>query len=108
MPQRDYDDLDFPKVEESGKGSYIFIDFLFITLITLLHKPVHSNFGSIVKMNKEGSWQNYLKLCEAGGSLSFTNLIKLAGLRSPFVDGCLEDVVSKIKNWLDNIDLKKL
>ena len=39
---------------------------------------------------------------------TFTNLIKLAGLRSPFVDGCLEDVVGNIKNWLDNIDLKKL
>ena len=54
--------------------------------------------------NREQAWTDYLRLCKAGGSLSFLQLVELAGLRSPFEDGCLESVVGEIKAWIDSID----
>jgi hypothetical protein len=43
-----------------------------------------------------------------GGSLPFTELVKLAGLKSPFDDGCLESVVKKVTEWLDGVDVSAL
>jgi hypothetical protein len=34
-------------------------------------------------------------------------LVKLANLRSPFEDGCIESVVGEITNWLDGVDDSK-
>ncbi|MDO7905651.1 M3 family oligoendopeptidase [Paenibacillus sp. JX-17] len=50
------------------------------------------------------AWADYLKLCKAGGSLSFTGLVELAGLLSPFEDGCVESVIGEIEGWLDSVD----
>ncbi|MDF2674175.1 MAG: oligoendopeptidase [Clostridiales bacterium] len=54
--------------------------------------------------DKENAWKDYIKLCNAGGSMSFTELVKLAGLISPFEDGCVKSVIDTIENWLDTID----
>jgi M3 family oligoendopeptidase len=50
------------------------------------------------------AWADYLRLCRAGGSKSFLQLVALAGLRSPFEDGCVESVVGDIWNFLDAVD----
>ena len=52
----------------------------------------------------KNAWKDYVRLCKAGGSQSFLNLVKLANLRSPFDDGCVESVVGEITKWLDSID----
>ncbi|SVE01422.1 uncharacterized protein METZ01_LOCUS454276, partial [marine metagenome] len=38
----------------------------------------------------------------------FTQLVKLAGLKSPFDDGCLKSVVEKVTEWLDGVDMSAL
>lgn len=50
------------------------------------------------------AWKDYLTLCQAGGSRSFVDLVKLANLRSPFSDGCVEAVVKECRQWLNTID----
>ncbi len=50
------------------------------------------------------AWNDYVKLCEAGGSLPFLELVKLANLRSPFDPGCVESVIGTIKNWVNQVD----
>ena len=52
----------------------------------------------------KNAWKDYVRLCKAGGSQSFLNLVKLANLRSPFDDGCIESVVGEITKWLDSVD----
>lgn len=58
------------------------------------------------KMNNDfaAAWDDYLKLCQAGGSRSFTGLVQLAGLISPFQDGCVSSVIGDIEAWLDGVD----
>jgi oligoendopeptidase F len=45
-----------------------------------------------------------VRLCKAGGSKSFLQLVELAGLRSPFQDGCVESVVGEIRRFLEGVD----
>lgn len=62
-----------------------------------------------VKMQEDykGAWADYLKLCQAGGSMSFLKLVELAGLKSPFEDGVIEEVVAKVEAYLNTIDDSK-
>lgn len=57
------------------------------------------------KMNddQQAAWQDYLNLCQKGGSLSFLELVKVAGLRSPFEDGCVSSVIGEIEGWLNEV-----
>lgn len=57
-----------------------------------------------VKMteNFKDAWANYLTLCKQGGTLKFTELIKEAGLKSPFEDGCIKDMVKGIEELLES------
>ena len=54
--------------------------------------------------DREKAWEDYLRLCKAGGSKSFLELVELAGLKNPFEDGTIKEVVKPIKEWLDNVD----
>lgn len=58
--------------------------------------------------DREKAWADYLRLCEAGGSDSFLNLVKLAGLDNPFEDGSIKKVVPKLEEYLDSVDDKKM
>ena len=41
----------------------------------------------------QGAWESYLKLCKLSASDFFTSLIKEVGLRSPFEEGCVQEIV---------------
>ena len=56
------------------------------------------------QVDHESAWGDYLRLCKVGGSQSFLDLVKLAGLKSPFEEGCVEGIVSDIKAFLDGVD----
>jgi len=58
--------------------------------------------------NREKAWSDYLRLCKAGGSASFLELVKLADLVSPFENGCIASVIGNIEAYLNNIDDTKL
>lgn len=49
-----------------------------------------------------------MKLCELGGSMPFTELVKAANLISPFEEGCVESVVGVIDEWLNSVDDRSL
>ncbi len=59
------------------------------------------------RKNHESAWSDYLRLCRAGGSQSFLNLVKLANLKSPFEDGCVQSVVGEIRDYLNSVDDSK-
>ena len=54
--------------------------------------------------NREKALEDYLRLCKAGGSLSFLGLVKTADLISPFEDNCIESFVGEIDRWLESFD----
>ena len=48
-------------------------------------------------------WEDYLRICKAGGTESFTNVVKLANLKVPFEEGSLESVSQAIHQYLDHV-----
>ncbi|MCB0525077.1 MAG: M3 family oligoendopeptidase [Saprospiraceae bacterium] len=56
------------------------------------------------RQDHEKAWNDYLHLCKSGGSFSFLELLKIANLRSPFEEGCVESVIGEIRNFLDCVD----
>jgi M3 family oligoendopeptidase len=56
------------------------------------------------KEDRGSAWPDYLKLCKAGGSAPFLELVKIGGLESPFDPGVLEKTVEPVKEWLSKID----
>ncbi|KAA1180626.1 M3 family oligoendopeptidase [Paenibacillus sp. B2(2019)] len=56
----------------------------------------------------KSAWSDYLELCQTGGSKSFIKLVELAGLTSPFEDGCISSVIGDIEGWLNSINDKEL
>lgn len=54
------------------------------------------------------TWNDYLHICQIGGTKSFTQIVDEANLISPFENGCLKSVINDIDHWLENVDDKAL
>jgi M3 family oligoendopeptidase len=50
----------------------------------------------------------YVRLCDAGGSRSFLDLVEYSGLRSPFAAGTVASVLSDIQAWFADADREAL
>jgi M3 family oligoendopeptidase len=108
LPHRDYEGYDFLE-----KGTYWFrqghiFSNPFYYIDYTLAQVCAFEFWSKSRENRESAWADYTRLCDAGGSMSFLNLVDLAKLHNPFNDGTIKKIVDPIKAWLDQIDDSKL
>ena len=103
MPWRDYEGSEY--MQSGGfwmQKQHIFL-YPFYYLEYALSQICAFQFYNKIKVDREGAWNDYLNLCRAGGSLGYLDLLKLANLRSPFEDGCLEETVKPIVDDLDKL-----
>ena len=104
LPFRDYEDNEF--LNNGGywfRQGHIFSSPFYYIDYTLAQVCAFQ-FWIKTMQDREKAWDDYLRLCKAGGSLSFLKLVELANLDNPFVDGTIKRVVKPLKEWLDNID----
>ncbi|WP_431785692.1 M3 family oligoendopeptidase [Paenibacillus lactis] len=108
LPHRNYADNAY--LEQGGfwhkqghifKTPFYYIDYTLAQICAF-------QFWKKMHENREEAWKDYLHLCRQGGSKSFTELVKVAGLISPFEDGCVTSVIGSIEAWLDSVDDTKL
>ena len=103
LPHRHYAGFDF--LEEGGfwqKQSHLFsTPFYYIDYV--LAQVCALQFWLRSQHDREEAWNDYLRLCRAGGSMSFLELVELAGLKSPFGDGVVATVVEGARKWLDQV-----
>jgi len=108
LPHRDYGDNAY--LEAGGfwhKQAHIFNSPLYYIDYTLAQLCAFQ-FWKKSREDSTAAWNDYLSLCRLGGSLSFTELAKSAGLDSPFEDGCVSSVIGSIEAWLNSVDDKAL
>ncbi|MBI90084.1 MAG: oligoendopeptidase F [Candidatus Marinimicrobia bacterium] len=108
LPNRDYDDLQFPKNGGIWQGQLHIYQMPFYYIDYTLAQTCAFQFWIKNQNDSSKAWSDYVRLCKAGGSLTFTELVELAGLDLPFDDGCLDSVVGHVEKWLDGIDPKSL
>lgn len=108
LPGRNYDGNSY--LEAGGfwqrqghiyRSPFYYIDYTLAQICAL-------QYWKLAQENPETAWNSYLELCKQGGSKSFVNLVKFAGLRSPFEDGCVESVVGEIESYLNDVNDKAL
>jgi M3 family oligoendopeptidase len=108
LPHRNYEGNDF--LERGGywfRQGHIFNDPFYYIDYTLAQVCAFQFFVKL-EGNRESAWQDYLNLCNEGGSLPFTKLIEVANLENPFEEGSIRNVTPVLEKWLDGIDDKKL
>ncbi len=107
LPHRDYDGIEHLEMGRFWqKQSHIF-NTPFYYIDYALAQICAFQFWVKSRRDHHTAWADYLRLCRAGGSQSFLNLLKLANLKSPFEDGCVQSVVGEIQEYLNGVDDSK-
>jgi M3 family oligoendopeptidase len=100
MPWRDYGDL--PHVDRGGLWQaqrHIYL-WPFYYLDYALASTCALQFWVRAEENREEALAAYTQLCARGGEAPFHQLVRGAGLISPFEEGCVADVIAKARTWL--------
>ncbi len=108
LPYRDYEDNFL-----LNRGGYWFrqghiFNNPFYYIDYTLAQVCAFQFWARSQENPTAAWEDYLRLCKAGGSQSFLDLVKLAGLKNPFETGCVRKVVGPVAEWLDGVADQRL
>jgi M3 family oligoendopeptidase len=70
-----------------------------------LAQTVSLQFWAMLQKDRKDAWEHYMAYTRQGGSKVFTELLKNAGLDSPFEESCLRGVCQTAKQWLEAFDL---
>ncbi len=77
---------------------FYYIDYCLAQTIAL-------QFWARIQDDEKDAWEHYMAYTKQGGSHTFTDLLKNAGLDSPFDEKCLRSVCEKAHDWLADYDL---
>ena len=104
LPWIDYGDNAF--LEAGGywqKQGHIF-EMPFYYIDYTLAQICAFQFWQKATTNHQAAFEDYIRLCKAGGSQSFLKLVDYAHLNSPFDDGCVEKTLQPVEKWLDTVN----
>ncbi len=70
-----------------------------------LAQTVALSFWAMIQKDERSAWEHYMAYTKQGGSRTFTDLLKNAGLETPFDEECLKEVAEAASKWLSEYDL---
>ena len=107
LPQRDYDRHTYLEAGFWQRQAHIYASPFYYIDYTLAQICAFQ-FWKRSRENFDEAWKDYMHLCQLGGSMPFTSLVREVGLISPFEDGCVQSVVGTINDYLNGVDDTKL
>lgn len=109
LPDRDYSESAYySKGTFWVKQAHIFASPFYYIDYTLAQICAFQ-FWKRTQVDKDPTaWNDYLAICNVGGTKSFLEVVKLANLQSPFKEGALESTINSIKHYLDNVSDESL
>lgn len=107
LPHRDYDGHEYLEAGKLWQRQNHIFNSPFYYIDYTLAQICAFQFWLKDRQNHKKAWSDYVRLCKAGGSRSFLDLVQLANLRSPFEDGCVESIVGEIRRFLESVDDSK-
>lgn len=99
-PWMDFEDLPF-----FGRGAgwqrqlHIYVVPLYY-IDYCLAQTVAFQFWIASMENREEAWKKYLAFLDLGGTCTFEALVRGAGLKIPYEDGCIQEIGGAIHRWL--------
>ena len=107
LPHIKYDHT--PVLEKGGywmrQGHIFGTPFYYIDYT--LAQVVAFQFFNESRRDHAKAWRKYVKLCKMGGKYPFTELLKRANLKNPFVAGTVKNAVKPLKKYLKEFDTSK-
>ncbi len=103
-PWVDYDGMDY--LERGGfwqrqshiyRSPFYYIDYCLAQFCAF-------QFWSKSQTDFQAAWVDYLRLCKAGGSQSFLELVKLANLQSPFDENAFGELFKQLETYFNSVD----
>ena len=70
-----------------------------------LAQTVALEIWAMIQKDEANAWKHYMAYTVQGGSRTFVDLLKNAGLTTPFDEACLREVCETATQWLDSFDL---
>ncbi len=70
-----------------------------------LAQTVALQIWALKEKDFDNAWKTYMAYTSMGGSKTFTDLLKAAGLKTPFDEDCLKEVSEAAMKWLEAFDL---
>ena len=83
------------------KRPFYYIDYCLAQTVAL-------QFWARIREDREAAWKTYMDYTRLGGSMVFTDLLREAGLQSPFDPDCLKNIAAGVKEFLDSVDLTEM
>ena len=108
LPQKDYEGVEV--LERGGwwmRQLHIFMHPFYYIDYTLA-QVCALQFWKRMQDKDPEAFEDYKKLCKAGGTLPFRKLVELAGLKVPFEPGCLADTMDSVRAWVKDHDPEEL
>ena len=100
MPWTDFGDLAYPAKGGRWQAKQHIYNSPFYYIDYTLAQCCAMQFWSRARHDAKGALNAYVGLCDLGGSAPFQELVRDAGLISPFADGALADVVREAEAFL--------
>ena len=70
-----------------------------------LAQTVALEFWAMIREDPAEAWRHYMAYTGQGGSRSFVELLRHAGLKTPFDEACMKTVCEAAAKWLESFDL---
>jgi M3 family oligoendopeptidase len=103
LPWRDFGETAYPAAGGYWQGQrhiycspFYYIDYVLASLCSL-------QFLNLMRADYDDAIERYVALCKRGGSAPFSELVRSAGLRSPFDPGCVKDVLDTASEMLEEL-----
>ena len=100
MPWRDWGDLIHPAKGGAWQRQLHVYLIPFYMIDYALAQCCALQFWTRSRQNYDQALADYIALCRRGGSAPFLELVKSAGLTSPFEPGALEASVAEVRTFL--------
>lgn len=105
MPYLDFEDNEFLK---SGtwwfKQLHIFGAPFYYIDYTLAQVCAFQFWNRNHVLHDPQTWNDYLAICNVGGTQTFLEILQTAHLQSPFEEGALDTTIAAIESYLDSVD----
>lgn len=108
-PERDYSE--YPDLERGlywFRQGHIFESPFYYIDYTLAQVCAFQFWYRFIVAKDETAWQDYLAICEVGGTKTFLEILSLAHLRSPFEKGALDETLQAVDTYLAAIKEEQL
>lgn len=103
-PERDYNEFPFLDLGTYWyRQGHIFASPFYYIDYTLAQVCAFQFWKRFNVEHDEQAWQDYIAICQVGGTKTFLQILEIAHLRSPFEAGALDETIVAVDEYLDSV-----